>query len=315
MSLYAPSYYPHFTCIADTCRHSCCIGWEIDIDPATLARYRALPPKERKKILAHTVTQKGTTFFRLAAGDRCPFLTEKGLCQLILTHGEDILCEICREHPRFYNQFTYRTEVGLGLCCEEAARLILTSDQPFDLIRLEESTAQEIVDPFEADFFSTRKEIFNILTNRNLPLRDRIDEIIHRFSLNRDLIFHNDSHWQTIYRNLERLDPAWDDALDAWENMTVTETLPDSVMTEQLIAYFFYRHLPDALFDNRLAERIAFGLLSAHIICSIATIRQDEDPISVLIDVARAYSAEIEYDTDNLQFILDNLESNFNSSK
>ena len=30
-----PDYYPLFHCIADRCRHNCCIGWEIDIDSRT----------------------------------------------------------------------------------------------------------------------------------------------------------------------------------------------------------------------------------------------------------------------------------------
>ena len=30
MTVTVPSYYKDFKCIADKCRHSCCIGWEID---------------------------------------------------------------------------------------------------------------------------------------------------------------------------------------------------------------------------------------------------------------------------------------------
>ena len=32
MQIIVPDYYKEFSCIADHCRHSCCIGWEIDID-------------------------------------------------------------------------------------------------------------------------------------------------------------------------------------------------------------------------------------------------------------------------------------------
>lgn len=34
-----PDYYPLFRCIADRCRHNCCIGWEIDVDGDSLAAY------------------------------------------------------------------------------------------------------------------------------------------------------------------------------------------------------------------------------------------------------------------------------------
>ena len=41
MKVIMPSYYPNFACIAGACRHSCCVGWEIDIDEDRLTEYRA----------------------------------------------------------------------------------------------------------------------------------------------------------------------------------------------------------------------------------------------------------------------------------
>lgn len=38
-----PAYYEEFQCVADACRHNCCIGWEIDIDEETAARYQKIP--------------------------------------------------------------------------------------------------------------------------------------------------------------------------------------------------------------------------------------------------------------------------------
>lgn len=310
MSLFAPSYYPNFRCIAGDCRHSCCIGWEIDIDPQTLSKYRSLPPKERKQILAHTVTAKGITSFRLAAEDRCPFLTQSGLCQLILTHGEDILCHICREHPRFYNHFSQRTEMGVGLCCEEAARLILTEQAPFALMELDSDSAKgsplPFADPFEEDFFSARAELFAILTNRAQPLQERLDAIVSRYGLNADFIYRNDRHWQAVCRNLERLDGAWDGALDAWEAQSPPTPWQNDIAEEQLIAYFFYRHLADVMEDDAWEARIAFALLSAHIITAIAAARGGE-PLAMLIDTARAYSAEVEYNEDAVALLLNEL--------
>ena len=310
MSLFAPSYYLNFRCIAGDCRHSCCIGWEIDIDPKTLSKYRALPPKERKQILAHTVTEKGTTSFRLAAEDRCPFLTKAGLCQLILTHGDGILCDICREHPRFYNHFSDRTEVGVGLCCEEAARLILTNKTPFELIELETSAVNNSLmpfpDPFEEDFFQARAELFALLTNRAQSLQARIDAIICRYKLDADSIYRNDAQWQTIYRDLERLDPAWDAALDAWEASSNEPAWQNEIAAEQLIAYFLYRHLADSVEEDDWEARISFALLSTHVICTIAATKGG-DPLATLIDTARAYSAEVEYNEDAVALILNKL--------
>ena len=39
MKLRVPDYYSEFSCIADKCKDSCCIGWEIDIDEDTHEYY------------------------------------------------------------------------------------------------------------------------------------------------------------------------------------------------------------------------------------------------------------------------------------
>lgn len=62
------------------------------------------------------------------------FCQPDGLCRLILTLGEESLCDICAEHPRFYNEYPDRIEAGSALCCEEAVRLLLERDTPLELI-------------------------------------------------------------------------------------------------------------------------------------------------------------------------------------
>ena len=42
MTLIYPATADAFRCIADACRHTCCKGWEIDIDPNTRAKYAAM---------------------------------------------------------------------------------------------------------------------------------------------------------------------------------------------------------------------------------------------------------------------------------
>lgn len=42
MKVFAPDYYRNFACIAGNCRHSCCVGWEIDVDASAYARYQTV---------------------------------------------------------------------------------------------------------------------------------------------------------------------------------------------------------------------------------------------------------------------------------
>ena len=125
MKLYAPKYYKNFKCIADKCEHSCCVGWEIDVDKDTLEKYKKLESGYGAAIRG-SISTEDTPHFKLSADDRCPHLDERGLCKIILSVGEDYLCDICREHPRFYN-YTSVAEVGIGMSCMEAARIILSS--------------------------------------------------------------------------------------------------------------------------------------------------------------------------------------------
>ena len=40
MQYTAPHYYKKFHCIAGACPDTCCAGWQIQIDPASLKKYR-----------------------------------------------------------------------------------------------------------------------------------------------------------------------------------------------------------------------------------------------------------------------------------
>ena len=124
-----PAYYEAFRCTAGACRHNCCIGWEIDIDGKSAERYAALPGAFGERVRA-AVEPGEPPHFRLDAAGRCAMLREDNLCELQRTLGESALCNICRDHPRYRVFLPGRMEIGLGLCCEEAARLLLTHEAP-----------------------------------------------------------------------------------------------------------------------------------------------------------------------------------------
>ena len=166
MKTVIPHYYTQFRCIADRCVHSCCIGWEIDVDADTLARYRTVGGALGKRLAAQIVDGA----FVLYAQERCPFLNAQGLCDIITELGEDALCEICAEHPRFRSFYSDREEIGLGLCCEEAARMVLTQTPPASFIE----TGSEQPTPEEQAFFAFRKRLLSVVQDRSQPLSARL---------------------------------------------------------------------------------------------------------------------------------------------
>ena len=90
--LRVPYYYPSFQCTGSACRDNCCIGWEIEIDQQSFARYRNLPGTMGER-LRQSISEAGGPHF-LLHGEQCPFLNQEHLCDLILFAGEEQLCQI-----------------------------------------------------------------------------------------------------------------------------------------------------------------------------------------------------------------------------
>ena len=299
MKLIAPDYYPRFHCIADRCRHNCCIGWEIDIDEDTYRRYREVKGSFGTRLQEGIDHQADPPCFLLGEGERCVFLNDQGLCDIISTLGEDALCDICRDHPRYRNFFADRTEIGPGLCCEEACRLILTNPDPVKLIIIEDDGSREEPCEEETEFLSVRQKLLDILQDRRFPFDARVHRLTDFCGLRPDR--RTPAQWAEIYRGLERMDPAWDTCLArlaSCENLTLTDDR-DTVW-EQLAVYFILRHTADSLDDGLLAPRVAFCL---HAVSILRTLAQGME-MSQLCDLCRMYSCEIEYSTENTEEII-----------
>ena len=103
MKLTYPDYYLAFRCSASGCEDNCCIGWEIDIDERAYADYMARGGVFGQR-LRGSIAQGEAPHFLLQE-ERCPFLNEQNLCDIILNLGESALCEICTQHPRFHEWF------------------------------------------------------------------------------------------------------------------------------------------------------------------------------------------------------------------
>ncbi len=124
-----PDFADAFVCKADRCQHTCCRGWEIDIDAATAAYYDSLEGPIGEELRENIDAQAdGTHSFHLTQDERCPFLREDGLCRLIRTLGEEALCEVCTMHPRFFIMSGQLELAGFGLACEKAVELLLAAD-------------------------------------------------------------------------------------------------------------------------------------------------------------------------------------------
>ena len=257
---YVPGYYKDFRCIADKCRHTCCAGWEIDVDDDSLGRFSGIDD-----IMSNI--KDGCMV--LDKEERCPFLLPSGLCRMIKEYGEKMLCDICREHPRFHNDMGDHIETGLGLTCEEACRLILTHEEKFTLVPPRELPSG-----------------IRIMTDRDIPVSKRLSALCP---------FDEDTDQEVSYfMEMERLDERWTSMLQKVLSVRPSKDERDlyidshPVQFEQFAVYLLYRH----------GERRLFAVRSAYLLADIC-LSTGED----ILEAARMFSTEVEYSDINDEII------------
>ncbi len=313
MKWIAPDYYSEFHCIADRCRHSCCIGWVIDVDPDTLEYYHRITGSLAERLWKGIDESSETAHFILGEDEKCPFLNQNGLCDLILELGEDCLCQICRDHPRYRNFYSDRVEIGIGLCCEAACALILKRQEKMSLILLNEDKEEAEQQASDAAFLDWRERLIEIAQDRSWSVEARAKAILKAAERNppeRKL-----SEWADIYLKLERLESGWTERLQELKHTNLSNApkldAPAWEMAfEQLLVYFLYRQLPAALEDGDYGGRAAFAVLSFFMIrelCRTHAVLHGSADLDTIVEIARQYSAEIEYSDENVERLLDYL--------
>ncbi|MBQ9097870.1 MAG: flagellin lysine-N-methylase [Clostridia bacterium] len=294
MELFAPTYYPTFQCIAHRCRHSCCVGWEIDIDDDTLARYQGLSGEMGQRIRQSIQQGEDGARFALGEGERCPHLDDRGLCRIITHLGEGYLCDICREHPRFYNVVGDRMECGLGASCEEAARLILQTADYTTLVCIskdENDEKRETVCDF--DVISQRNALFSVLANGAISYderRMRVAQCVGAATL-------ADGATRTLLNGLEYLNDH--------HRVLLAETfaaggtpLELAPLCERFLAYLIYRHTGAETTAQGFGLAVGLALLLERCFYHLM-LRHGIAPV----EAARIVSEELEYSTDNTDAI------------
>ena len=293
-----PDYYPNFRCIAGACKHSCCIGWEIDIDQDSLAKYKSLPGPLGER-LQHNISKDDPPHFVLGEGERCPFLNENNLCDLILAGGEQLLCQICDDHPRFRNFLPGYTEIGLGLCCEGAAALILEQQHPVALVICGDNA--DLEEDAQA-LLALRCRILGLAQDRSRSLDARCDDVLR---LCQACEPGHPADWADVFLEMERLDQAWTPMMEkmAAEGKNAPIPTVSEVEWEQLLVYFLYRHVLTAWEDGDVGSKVGFAVLSVRLLRCLKGLY----PQVALAELARMYSAEVEYSTENLDVIFEEL--------
>ncbi len=304
-----PDYYKSFKCITSKCRHNCCIGWEIDIDEKALSYYKNSNGLLKERFTT-SIEENPTPHFVLGENERCPFLNNENLCDIIINEGEERLCTICTEHPRFHNELPGRIESGLGLVCEEAARLIITKKTPvtFEITGDDEGISDEIV--------SLRDEIAGLLQDREKPLEKRFE---NAFSLlNAEPALPSQGSFIKLLMSLERLDENWTKILQFLQKKLKEEKsesfskLIANRLTEyeQFSVYLIYRHMANSVDPSECVAVLRFAAMFTdffYLLGQAIFEKEGDFSVDTQLELMRIFSGEIEYSDENLQIILEAL--------
>ena len=329
-----PEYYRKFRCIAGKCSDSCCIGWEIDIDSSTLAHYRSVGGAFGKRLRDNI--SDGS--FILTPEERCPFLNSMNLCDIYTELGEDKLCQICSDHPRYFEWFGSVKEGGVGLCCEAAAELILTEDH----ILAEEDVPDEECEDCDNELFElllkARSEITDLLQNAELP------EAVERVLAYAEELQYNIDNGEYVlpedtvpiaaekadirgilgyYAELEPINGQWIPYILRCAELSDDRGGVDEEFlpyARRIAVYFIFRYFLKGVFDGEILSRVKLAVLSSWVTAYLWKTEKSEKgkcPHEKRVSIAKDYSKEIEYCEENIAALSDAFYENglFSTSK
>ena len=274
-----PDFYDRFRCRAAACRHSCCKGWEIDIDENTLDLYRSLSGSWKEKMDAAIVCEESGAHFRLTEEERCPFLQQDGLCELIRVFGEEALCDICALHPRFFELAGPYVLAGLGLSCEAVCELLLAEEGELTL-RCEE-TGEKIA-------FSTLLK----------TLGCEEGEGTLQFTPTADL----DGMLQRLEQT-EPIDAAWTEELRRVREAVRTDPLPEipnGPRYNRMLQYILFRSIEHA-------ENTGWRVVLDYAREGVSFVALQDALYGTDPEHLRRWSEQIEYSTENVDLLLEAL--------
>jgi len=306
-----PAYYSRFRCIAGDCRDSCCIGWEIDIDEDTAAYYDSVGGDFGRRLRDNIADG----CFVLGEEERCPFLNSRNLCDIYTNLGEEHLCQICSDHPRFYEWFGSVKEGGIGLSCEAAAALILSEDMSLTEEEIQEEDFGECDSALYSLLLSAREMLFSHLRQDGLcgalctaldfaeMLQQNIDEgryVLPEWAEVSPAHTPDTAGVTDFFISLEQISPDWAPELRAApERPEVGLTAEDEAMLRRIAVYFIYRYFLKGAHDGEILSRVKLAAVSIHIIAMLR--RHGGD----MLLTAKNYSKETEYCEENIEALCD----------
>lgn len=178
MRYYYPDYFDKFQCVpGKECTDSCCIRWQINVDPDTLKKYKRVTGELGQR-MAEKIDFKTGCIAAHGEENRCEFLNEDNLCDIVLELGEEYLSETCHTHPRHEEVYLNVRERSLAMTCPVACEQLLRRKEPVKILYRDVKEKEEHDRFFDQILFEsllkTRDALLKISQNRLYPVAQRM---------------------------------------------------------------------------------------------------------------------------------------------
>jgi len=237
--------YDKFVCTAGKCPFTCCEGWKIAIDPDTNRKWENDIDKA-PYLCKNVKTKKGSEgvdfFIKMGNQNRCPFFNEEGLCNVVVTCGEDYLPHTCEIYPRQENVWENLEEHSLSCGCPATVDLISNVEGKIRFLNDKNEQLSCLRPETLADTLPTNlAEMFPLTLPDNLTGAYELREVMislmqnHKFSLKGRILMIS----QMLLKIRENSDEAWNIMADYqnenfllslsekenWDNINFDESL------------------------------------------------------------------------------------------
>ena len=313
MERICPDYYQQFKCIAGDCPDSCCHEWEVQVDEASAARYRAMTGTLGDDLRRYLYEEDGEVYLRNQGG-RCPMWRQDGLCRIQAEQGHEALCQVCQQFPRLRHDYGDFVELGLELSCPEAARLILANADYGTQLDILPGGEEPEYDQLDIEILrATRDEAVAILLDRAFPVNEALAVLLlygyaaqEMLDAGEMLEFSPEAAKTSarefagagdagllleFFAGLEILTDRWRARLAAGANPRPWEEA-DRAMARYLVERYWLQ----AVSDLDLVSRVKLAVASC---LTVRTLGGDAR------ETAQLYSKEIENDLQNVEALLD----------
>lgn len=164
------SYYDKFKCIADKCKFTCCEGWDVAIDSDTYSRWKKIDYNSLlSNVKVNKCGGKKEYLINKKTSERCLFLDDKGLCNIVKERGEEYLSLTCRTFPRIENIFEDLKEISLSCACPEVVEIISNMDSEIEMYNEGFDNSYEYLLELKI-----RENVVNIINRKNLELDKKL---------------------------------------------------------------------------------------------------------------------------------------------